>query len=163
MPHIVKGFSNTGGFSRSLYDRCAYQKDLYQSVEPLGFQMYPGKFENCSKCTYNEDQFWRPFDKEIIDAESELKNLTRRATRCDQYKYNPGCDSCYCTNTFSKKNPIVMDSLNCPIIFSNLPRIQGKGYELNIEPCQKRIPRNPMPMQNGAPKRVVFVKKNGGQ
>lgn len=159
MAHIVKGFSNAGGFTRLNYDRCAYQKDLYQSVEPLGFQMYPGKYENCSKCTYNEDQFWRPFDTQIVDAESELSNRTRRATRCPQYKYLPGCNkSCYCTNTFDPSNPIVMAQETCPILHNNIPRIQGPGYTLDIEPCQKRIPRNPMPRLVSAPKKVILKK-----
>ncbi len=157
----LTGFSNTGGFTRSLYDRCAYQKDLYQSVEPLGFQMYPGKYENCSKCTYDETQFWRPFDGQIVDAESELTNRTRRYTRCPQYKYLPGCKkSCYCTNTFDKSNPVVMAQEACAIVSNNLPRILGPGYELDTSPmCSMRIPRNPMPRDVVPAKRVVVVKK----
>jgi len=143
----TNGFSSSGGFSRQRYDRCAYQKDLWQSVEPLGWMMYPGKFENCGKCTYDEKSFWRPFDGQIVDAESELKNITRRATRCPQYKYLPGCaKSCYCTNTFDKTNPIVLAQEVCPIVHNNIPRMRGKGYELNTEPfCARRIQRNPQP------------------
>lgn len=163
MAHIVKGFSNTGGFTKSIYDRCAYQKDLYQSVEPLSFQMYPGKFENCSKCTYDETQFWRPFDGQIVDAENELTNRTRRQTRCPQYKYLPGCNkSCYCTNTFDKTNPIVMPQESCPIVFSNISRIIGPGYDLQTEPMcgSSRIARNPLPRRMAAPQqKVVLVKK----
>jgi hypothetical protein len=158
----LTGFSNAGGFTRSRYDRCAYQKDLYQSVEPLGFQMYPGKYENCSKCTFDETQFWRPFDGQIVDAESELTNRTRRYTRCPQYKYLPGCKkSCYCTNTFDNSVPKVAPQEICSILSNNLPRVQGVGYSLQVEPmCEMRIPRNPVP--RGAPaQRVVLVKKGG--
>jgi hypothetical protein len=159
MAHIVKGFSNAGGFTRLQYDRCAYQKDLYQSVEPLSFQMYPGKFENCSKCTY-EDQFWRPFDTQIVDAESELRNITRRATKCPQYMYNPGCKkSCFCTSTYDKSNAIVMPQEVCSILNPNLAQIRGSGYTLNTDLDCKRVVRAPVQRQAQAPKKVVLVKR----
>jgi hypothetical protein len=140
------GNGDVGGFTRLHYDRCAYQKDLWQSVEPLGYWMYPGKHENCSKCTHDENYFPRPFDVPIVDAESELKNITRRSTKCPQYKYLPGCEkSCYCTNTFDSSNKIVMPQEVCPIVHNNIPRIRGPGYTLETEPfCKKRIPRNPV-------------------
>ena len=141
MSNRVNGFSNSGGFARSLYDNCAYQKDLYQSVEPLGFMLYPGKYENCSKCIYDKNNFWRPFDSQIVDAESELSNRTRKATRCAQYKYSPNCKkSCNCTSTFDKTNPIVMPQELCPIVYNNIPRIRGPGYVLNTEPfCEDNM------------------------
>lgn len=146
MSSIVKShLGDSPAFTHLKYDRCAYQKDLYQSVEPLGYMMYPGAYENCSKCTVDEQQFWRPFDPQIIDADSELKNITRRNTRCPQYKYSPQCSkSCYCSSTFDKSNPIVMAQETCPIIHNNIPRLYGPGYELKTEPfCQKRVVRNP--------------------
>lgn len=144
----ISGFqSGSGSFNRSTYDRCAYQKSLYESVSPLQYNMFGGKFENCSKCTYDENSFWKPTDGSIIDQESELKNITRRATRCPQYKYTPNCTkSCGCTSTFDKSNPIVMAQEVCPIIHNNIPRMYGPGYELKTEPfCQKRVARNPHP------------------
>jgi hypothetical protein len=146
----------SAAFGRLKYDRCAYQKDLYQSVEPLAYMMDPTKFENCGKCTYDEKSFWRPFDGQIVDAESELKNITRRATKCPQYKYLPGCPkSCYCTNTFDPTNPIVMDQSICPIVHNNISQIRGPGYILKTEPfCPKRIVRNAMPNNLVAKKRA---------
>jgi hypothetical protein len=140
----ISGFSSSGAFNRQKYDRCAYQKDLYESVSPLSWMMYPGKFENCSKCTVNEKNFWRPFDGDIVDRESDLKNITRRSSRCPQ-KYLPNCKkSATCTNTFDPSNPIVLAQEVCPIVFNNIPKMYGPGYELKTEPfCQKRIPRNP--------------------
>jgi hypothetical protein len=159
MAHVVKGFHSTGGFSRLNYDRCAYQKKVFESVGPLAHQMYPGYYENCSKCTH-DDYFPRPFDGQIIDAESELTNRTRRATRCPQYKYLPGCPkSCYCTNTFDKDNKIVLPQEVCPIVHSNIGKMQSPGYNLQTEPfCEQRIPRHPVP-RNVPQKRVVMVRK----
>jgi len=141
----VNGFGSIGGFSKTKYDRCAYQKDLYESVSPLAWNMYSGKFENCGKCTYDENSFYRPFDASVVDRESELKNITRRASRCPQYKYLPNCKkSAYCTNTFDPSNPIVLPQEVCPIVHNNIPRMTGPGYELKTEPfCAKRIIRTP--------------------
>ena len=33
-----------------IYDTCAYKKRLDESVGPLNYTLYPGKYENCSKC-----------------------------------------------------------------------------------------------------------------
>ena len=131
---------SSGGFNRTTYDRCAYQKKLYESVDPLGHIMYPGKFENCRKCVQDETQFWRPFDAKIVDAESELKNITRIYTRCPQYKYSPACKtSRNCISTFDKSNPIVLAQENCPIVRSNIPKMYGTGYNLQTEPfCKPR-------------------------
>jgi len=136
---------DSGSFNRLRYDGCAYSIDLAQSVEPLQWQMYSGKFENCSKCTYDESQFWRPFDKEIVDRESELKGITRRETKCFQSKYSPNCKNTSkpCLGTFDPTAPIVMAQEVCPIVHSGMPKITGPGYVLNTEPfCMKRVPRN---------------------
>lgn len=148
--NVGSHIGDSASFSRSIYDRCEYQKRIYESVEPLGYMMYPGRFENCSKCTYNEKSFWRPFDTEIVDVESDLKNITRRASRCPQNKYLPNCKkSCRCISTFDPSNPVVLPQEVCPIIHNNLPRIMGPGYELQTEPfCPKRVPRNPTQRKN---------------
>ena len=36
--------------NRLMYDTCAYKKRLDESVGPLNYTLYPGKYENCSKC-----------------------------------------------------------------------------------------------------------------
>jgi hypothetical protein len=61
-----KGCQNFGSFNRMIYDRCAYQKELYESTSPLQHQLYEGKFEHCEKCTH-EGKFYRPFD--LVDVE----------------------------------------------------------------------------------------------
>jgi hypothetical protein len=146
----VSGFhGDNGSFTKTMYDRCAYQKRLHESTSPLQWQMYAGKHENCSKCTYDEASFYTRQDKRIVDVESELKNITRRNTRCPQYKYLPGCKkSCYCTGTFDPSVPVNLPQEVCPIIHNNLPRVYGPGYNLPEGPmCQKqaRVQRNPLP------------------
>ena len=126
------GFSSPGGFTGTSYDKCAYQRDLSESVSPLQYQLLFAKYENCDKCVYNDRSFFTKTNGQIIDIDSELKNITRRYSKCPQYKYNPGCKkSCHCTSTFDPQNPIILAPENCPIIFNNIPRIHDRGYRLN--------------------------------
>ena len=136
---------DSGSFNRPRYDRCAYTEALAQSVDPLQYVMYSGKFENCSKCTYDEKNFWRPFDNEIIDTDSELKGIMRKSSKCNSLMYSSDCkkSSGFCTSTFDPSAPIVFAQEVCPIIHSGMPKIDGPGYTLNTEPfCNNRIPRN---------------------
>jgi hypothetical protein len=130
---------NIGGFSRSNYDSCAYEKRLSEQTSPLAYRLYEGAYENCGKCKY-ENQFWHPFDKEIVDMESELKNITRRLTRCPEFKYNPTCKAGKsCTSTFDASAPIVYAPEVCPIVFNNIPKRTDPGYRMpNPSICGKQ-------------------------
>jgi hypothetical protein len=124
-----KGCQNFGSFNRPGYDRCAYQKTLYESTAPLQHQLYEGKFEHCEKCTH-EDKFYRPFD--LVDVESELLGINRPVSRCPQFKYNPNCKaSKMCTSTFDNTIPIVPNPIVCPIVYNNITRMVHPGYELS--------------------------------
>jgi len=119
---------NIGGYNRPIYDNCAYQKRLYQSTSPLSYQLYEGKFENCGKCMH-ENKFYRPFD--LVDVESELRNITRPLSHCPQYKYNPNCPkSKSCMSTFDPSVPVVMPPDACPIVHNNIPKMRHPGYEV---------------------------------
>ncbi|QKF93962.1 hypothetical protein QKU48_gp0504 [Fadolivirus algeromassiliense] len=118
---------NSGAFNRSMYDTCSYQKDLYESVSPLAYQMYFGKHENCGKCLY--DNFYVKYQPEIVDVESELRNITRPLSDCDQFKYSPTCKrSGLCISTFDKSAPVVLAPEVCPIIYNNIPKQTNPGY-----------------------------------
>lgn len=123
---------NPGGFSRVSYDKCAYKQKVKQSISPLDYQMYIGQFENRGRCI--QDRMWRPFDKEIVDIESELYNITRRKTSCSCKKYRPTCKkSKRCTSTFDKSNPVVLPQYLCPIIRNNIVRPKDPMFELDTE------------------------------
>lgn len=124
----MNGGSN-GASNRMLYDNCNYQRLTRQSTDPLAYNLYQGKYENCSKCIY--DNFYVPYQPEIIDMDSELKNLTRPLSDCDQYKYNPNCrKSRMCVSTFDKSNPVVLAPEVCPIVHNNIPRRTSPGYTM---------------------------------
>ena len=113
-------------FNRTMYDVCATERKTNDSIFPMGYQLYIGKYESKSKCTYDKNSFFRPFD--LVDAESELKGITRFVTRCPQMKYVPNCsprsEICYPT----KDMPIALNPRLCPPVKNNMPIITDKGF-----------------------------------
>ena len=138
---------NAGGFTHTFDDSCAIQVKLEQSVGPFQYRTNSNPFENCAKCVYDSNSFYRPFDDAIVDMESELKNITRAQSRCPQNKYSPVCKkSGTCTSTFDKSVPIVMAQEACPIIFNNIARPTGPGNfndPYAVLPCERRGTRFP--------------------
>jgi len=118
---------NWGGSNRTIYDTCQYNRDLSQSVSPMAYRMYQGAYENCDKCIY-DGQYWFPYSGEIVDVESDLKNITRPLSNCPQFKYSPNCKKTRsCFSTFDKTAPVVLDSSVCPIVFNNIPKLTNGG------------------------------------
>jgi hypothetical protein len=117
-----------GGFNRLRYDVCSYARDLYESTSPMKYMLYPGWAENCNKCVF--DKFWVKTDPEMVDTESELKNITRWASKCAQFKYNKNCPkSKFCTSTFDVTNPKIAPGELCPIITNNIKKMTVPGFE----------------------------------
>jgi len=118
---------NIGSSNRTMYDNCAYQKNLYESTSPLSFTLYQGKFENCNKCVH--DKFWTPY--QLVDIETELRNQNRPLSQCDQFKYSPNCKrSNLCLSTFDPSIPVVPAPEVCPIVYNNIPKQLTPGYSL---------------------------------
>jgi len=126
-----------GGWSRKKADSCFYSQELKQSVSPFTFMTDITKYENCNKCTQN-GQYWVPYHPQIVDVESELKNITRPLSDCDQFKYNPNCKrSGLCVSTFDSHNPIVLAPEVCPIIFNNIKRQTSSHVRMPPQnPCK---------------------------
>ena len=113
-------YSTQGASNRQVYDCCKYAQDLKQSVDPLQYNLYFGAQENCSKCI--DKKAWFKQDTEIVDVESELWNITRPLSDCDQYKYNPSCQtSDSCISTFASNVPRILSPSLCPIVYNNIP------------------------------------------
>lgn len=118
---------SAGGFTRLKDDYCNVQKETYEKTAPMLYRMYEGQFEHCDKCVHDENNYWRPFD--VVDVESDLKNITRAASRCPQFKYNPNCKkSGTCISTYDKSAPIVLAQECCPIVKNNIVRQTGPGF-----------------------------------
>jgi len=121
-----------GSSNRLLYEDCAFAQRVSDSTSPFQYRTYMGAYENCDKCKY--DKFWRPFDVEIVDVESELKNITRPLSKCASLKYSPTCKkSAMCTSTYEPSRPIVIDPNVCPVVFNNIPRQTSNGVRQPLE------------------------------
>lgn len=117
-----------GSFNRLNYDNCAYDKKLKESTSPLSYQMSRYKFENCGRCTYDGKQY-APFD--LVEEESELKGISRPATRCPTRQYYPNCQkSDTCWNTYDKDVPIIYPPNLCPVVCNNIKKMNNPGYIL---------------------------------
>ncbi len=125
-------YANIGGSNKNTYDCCNYSQQLQQSVDPLKFQMYFGKHENCNKCI--DKKVWFKQDPQLVNIESELLNITRPLSNCDAYKFNPNYNS-----TYDPNNPVILSPSLCPIVFNNIPKQTSVGYSL---PSQDICPNN---------------------
>ena len=122
-------YSTQGASNRQIYDCCAYAQALQQSVDPLQYDLYFGAVENCNKCI--DKQAWFKQDKQIIDIESDLWNITRPLTKCDGYKYNPNCKTGpNCVSTFDPEAPKILSPSLCPIVYNNIPVQTNPGYSV---------------------------------
>ena len=119
------------------YDNCNYQKKLFESTSPLAYQLMFGKYENCNKCLY--DNFYVRYQPEIVDVESELLNITRPLSECDQFKYSPTCKrSGLCLSTFDKSVPVVLAPEVCPIVYNNIAKWTNTAVRVpSMNICRK--------------------------
>ena len=122
-------YSTQGASNRQIYDCCAYAQSLQQSVDPLQYDLYFGAVENCNKCI--DKQAWFKQDRQIVDIESDLWNITRPLTKCDGYKYNPNCQTGpNCISTFDPNAPRILSPSLCPIVYNNIPVQTNPGYNV---------------------------------
>jgi len=83
--------------NRLIYDSCAYSKFLQESTGPYVYSMYPGKYNNSSKCRIELGQVGGNgvslYSGNLVDLESDLRGQTRVASLCPNKKYQPMCDN----------------------------------------------------------------------
>jgi hypothetical protein len=122
--------------NRLIYDTCAYKKSLEESVSPYYYAMYPGKYENCSKCRIELGVVGGNnvslFAGNLVDLESDLRGQNRPASMCPKYKYTPDCkSSCKPSN----------DGLPCRVQpkMVNLPTCQMVRYPPVVLPGAQPI------------------------
>lgn len=79
--------------NRMIYDSCAYEQNLAQSVTPLGYVLDPIKYENCGKCRMELGIVGGTAVSHVrgnlVDLENDLRNQNRPNTLCPSYKFTP--------------------------------------------------------------------------
>ena len=117
---------NQGMSNKPMYDDHNYNQDIMMSAHPGNYRMYVGATENAKKC--RKDNFYRKYD--LVDIETELKNMNRPLSQSPYYQYSPQCvDSGMCLSTFDKNAPTVMPPDLCPIVQNNLPKYNSTGIQ----------------------------------
>ena len=74
--------------NRLIYDTCAYATDVKESVGPLEYNLFKGKYELCKQCAVGDFTNNIEFESRA-DVENELFGLARPNTLCPSLKYNP--------------------------------------------------------------------------
>ena len=72
--------------NRLIYDRCAYATEIKESTEPLEYNLFLGKFENCKQCPVGNFPNVLPFGPRA-ETESELWGLPRHNSKCPEKKF----------------------------------------------------------------------------
>ena len=114
--------------NRLKYDECAYKKEICQSVGPLEYNLYNGKYENCNKCPSDRSG---PNSLDIgkrIVIENEIFNIDRKASKCPDKKYNKKNNTL--SNDDNHVNPLLCNSIY-NITPSNLKKITDNGIDEN--------------------------------
>ncbi len=104
----------SGGYNKKIYDSCAFQQRVADSVSECDYSMYRGKFVNGNRCHVPQRAYLN-----LVDLESDLKNQIRFSSKCNMFKYHPTCKydlkgNNTCVSTFSTLNPIALPPEVCP-------------------------------------------------
>jgi hypothetical protein len=75
-------------FNRLTYDNCAYSTTVKESVSSLDYNLFKGKYENCTQCKISDFNNIIALDTRA-EVESELHGLPRPNSRCPTEKYDP--------------------------------------------------------------------------
>jgi len=124
--------------NRLIYDTCAYKKELDQSIGPLNYTLYPGKYQNCSKCRIELGTVGGNnvslFSGNLVDLESDLRGQTRTASLCPSKHYQPDCGSCE-----GNTNGLPCDLDKCKPKMNNLPSCQLANYKPLVPTPNSRV------------------------
>lgn len=129
-----------------MYDNCAYKQSVQESTGTLAYVLNPVKYEICGskKCRMNFGVVGganvRQTKSALVEVESELLNITRKASRCPGKKYVPKC---------SKPNSNDDEGLPCGpqslseqlkdgcYLATYKPKPRNVGYNLPSAACPK--------------------------
>jgi hypothetical protein len=159
--------------NRLIYDKCAYATEIKESTEPLEYNLFLGKFENCKTCAVGDHTNVLPFGPRA-DTESELWGLPRLNSKCPSEKYvansqydNPAlsaakmCESIYyiTPNNLEKPTSNMLNENNlgvnfCPVekkeVAEQVEQIEEPFLAVSRETKLERILRTKNPINMSA-------------
>ena len=94
---------------RNKFDKCAYKKELSQSMYPMLYLLDPNKYSTPINHRHtvglfggNDVSITR---KNMVDLESDLMGITRINSLCPEKKYLPHCELCSVSTGPNKYKP----------------------------------------------------------
>lgn len=127
-------------YNRTMYDPCAYEKQLNESTSVLSWNLDPNKFYNCND---RRIEFGIVGGNNVsrtkgnlVDLESELRNQTRLYSHCPSRKYIPPCNTSFVSKdglpcgSVASRNENLSHLKSCNMI-DYKPRQDNIGYDLN--------------------------------
>jgi len=83
-----KSYYISMSFNRLKYDSCAYSKELQESINPLDYNLFKGKYESCKQCPVGSFTNNLEFGSKT-NVESDLLGLTREQSKCPEKYFDP--------------------------------------------------------------------------
>jgi hypothetical protein len=75
--------------TRLIYDPCYCKLATHDSVSPMNYQFYQGKYENSHRCKTNDGVVNNIAYGKLIALENNLMNINGSASLCPTDKFNP--------------------------------------------------------------------------
>lgn len=131
-------------FTRTIYDDCAYQKELNENQNLLHYNLDSNKFYNCSQTRIDFGLLGgnnvSQSAENLVDLESDLRNQTRLYSRCPRRKFRPTCDVFKCGNANGypcgdPKCQPKMHHMPESTLIDYRPRYNNIGYSLEGMGC----------------------------
>lgn len=116
-----------GNSTRLNYDECSYKKQLNESVSPGNYKLSIDQTENVNRCRGKNDAIH--FKYEFVDAETDLLNIMRLNSHCDELKYN-ATDPAQIASVAAIPKSFPPEL--CPIVQTNIPKTTDKGFTLTM-------------------------------
>lgn len=102
-------------FNRTIYDTCAYNQNLQESVSTLSYVLSPFRYEHKDKCRHQLGFIGGTAVSHIkgnlVDLDSELRGQTRIISKCGSNQYVPTDDGIIKND---KTEPIDTNMLHLP-------------------------------------------------
>lgn len=134
----MSGIHAAGYSDKLIYDDCNYNENILSNQKYSHYRLNQNPFENINKCKY--DNFYHPYD--LIDVESELKNITRPASQCASLKYQGMPKTGKCT---TQLKPYQVDFMHKhygqqPLIPHTTCNIDGTLYDNSLIGKSQSVP-----------------------
>lgn len=126
---------SAGNWNRRSSDKCAYQQEVIESTAPVSYMLYSGKFRNCGLCNAKNEccsedglkQEQSTTHGNRVDIESDLKNIRKLSSKCNDLKYKP--------QKIATVEPLHRNPRPCYNWTSGLQKTNTTGYNLPTRNC----------------------------